>query len=459
MPPEWAPAMRAESYNCNFQASQKHITDKLKAAGISFLVTAGDNAVELSLLETADPLRILKIRDILYRALNGLEPFFTVYIKDLPFCFMPDAWDHILYRKKSGATYARIAACAACRLNAFCPGLEKKSVFSRSLRAELSPVLAAPNEVVIELTKKCNLNCLVCFSDRRSEERPLKDLSAVLRQAKKMGVRNIRFTGGEPFLSKNLLPLLKAAKALGFYTLVNTNAVAADKKLLEKAARHIDNVLVSLQGRDNKTEGEATRTPGLFTAKLANIGLFKTGGVKVLRLGTVISKDVLNNFPAYYRLAVRLKADIWELYRPMPGHSAQSGKKEFRLKREDIKRLSKNIASLKAGAPRVVMANPVPLCLVPAAERKNFLGAAFDDGHTRVVYDTRGFFKPSYYIEKNLGFSLKKAWDSRFLKDLNRLDYLPGRCKVCRDLLKCLGGSRALAKDGGSGYLAEDPWL
>ena len=88
--------------------NQKHITDNLKAAGIGFLVTAGDNAIELSLLETADPLRILKAREILYRALNGLEPFFTVYIKDLPFCFMPDAWDHILYRKKSGPACARI---------------------------------------------------------------------------------------------------------------------------------------------------------------------------------------------------------------------------------------------------------------------------------------------------------------------------------------------------------------
>ena len=432
------------------------IAKKMKEAGLGVSIISKDAAVELSLLGTADP---LKAREILYKALNGLEPFFTVFIKGLPFCFMPDAWDHILYRKMFGAAYARIAACAACRLNGFCPGLEKKSGFYKRLRGELYPVLAAPDEVVIELTKKCDLNCRVCFAGRRSEEQSFKNLSGVLRQAKKMGVKNIRFTGGEPFLNKNLVPLLKAAKARGFYTLVNTNAAATDKKLLKTAAEYMDNVLVSLQGRDKRTESEATRTQGLFHAKLSNITSLRTAGVKILRLGTIISKDVLNNFPAYYRLAARLKADIWELYRPMAENSAPSGKAGFHLKQEDVKRLSKRIASLKTAAPRVVIANPVPLCLVPAEERKNFLGAAFDDGHTRVVYDPRGFFKPSYYMEKNLGTSLKKAWRSRFLKTLSGFDYLPGRCKTCRDLLKCLGGSRAAAKKARGTYSSPDPWM
>ena len=435
---------------------ENEVVNKMKAAGVGLALNAKDNTIELSLLPAADP---LKAREVLYRALNGAETFFTIFIKDLPFCFMPDAWDHILYHKKPGAVYARIAACANCRLNGLCPGLHKNKVFHKSLRAELFPVLAVPNEVVIELTKNCNLNCRVCAAVRRGEERPFKELIGILRQAKEMGVRNIRFTGGEPFLSKSLIPLLKAAKALGFYTLVNTNAVAADKKLLEQAAPYMDNVLVSLQGRDKKTESEATRTPGLFRAKLDNIALLKAAGVKVLRLGTVISADVLNNFPSYHRLAAKLEADIWELYRPMIGPGGPNDKEGAGLKPAELKKLSKRIASLDPAAPRVVIANPVPLCLVPAAERKNFLGAAFDDGHTRVVYDARGFFKPSYYIDENLGSALNKAWNSRFLKTLSRLDYLPPRCGSCRELLKCLGGSRARSKAGGLGYFAADPWL
>lgn len=430
------------------------ILKRLAANGLRAAINKRAGLVELEFLGTADPLHA---REILYRALNGLEPYFDVFIKGAPFCFMPDAWDHILYRKKSGASYARISACGACRLKDLCPGLERKSVFYAALGRELAPVLSAPREVVIELTKECNQDCRACFTDRRSGGRPLKELLGILRQAKKLGVANVRFTGGEPFLSGHLLPLLKAARAAGFYTLVNTNATAADAAAFKKAAAYIDNVLVSLQGRDEKSERAAAGRPGLFSAKLANIAALKAGGVKTLRLGTVVSRDIVKDFTAYYRLAVRLKAEIWELYRPMLKKEALSRSKEFDLAGADMRRLSGRVGRLGPGLPRVVIANPVPLCAVPAAERKNFLGSVFDDGRTRLVYDARGFFKPSYCIEENLGTGLKKAWASPFLKRLNAAGRLPGRCKPCRYLLKCHGGSRFLA--GAGDGTAADPWF
>ena len=318
--------------------------------------------------------------------------------------------------------------------------------------------MPAPAEVVLELTKKCNLDCRACFSVRTPEEQPLKALSGILRQAKEMGVKNIRFTGGEPFLSGNLLPLLKEAKAMGFYTLVNTNALAGDKAALSKAARYIDNVLVSLQGHDRSSETKATGAAGLFPRKLANIRILRENGVKTLRVGTIISKKFIKGFPAYYRLARKLKADIWELYRPMMKKEGLAKAGDFKLGPSDIKRLSRLLRPLPC-QPRVVIANPVPLCLVPAAERKHFLGSAFDDGHTRVVHDPRGFFKPSYYIEEDLGQTLKKAWGSPALKKINAPGRLPPRCRKCAHFLKCLGGSRFLAKEAGGGYLAADPWM
>ena len=431
------------------------ILKRLAANGLRVSLGKKDDTAELEFTGTADP---LYTREIIYKALNGLEPHFNVFITGIPFCFMPDAWDHILYRKKSGASYSRFPACGKCRLKGSCPGLEKKSVFYTALRRELAPVLPAPREVVIELTKECNQNCRVCFTARRSGGRPLKELLGVLRQAKELGVRNVRFTGGEPFLSGHLLPLLKAAKAAGFHTLVNTNASAADVAKFKRAAAYIDNVLVSLQGRDEKSEHAATGIPGLFSKKLKNIGALKAGGAGTLRLGTVVSRDILKDLPAYHRLARRLKADIWELYRPRLDKEALSRNREFDLDSSDIKRLSRRIGSLGPALPRVVIANPVPLCAVPAAERKNFLGSAFDDGRTRLVYDARGFFKPSYCIEENLGPVLKKAWASPFLERLNAVRHLPGRCRACRYLLKCHGGSRFLA-DAGGGRAAADPWF
>jgi len=434
---------------------KKELTGKFKAIGAGFAVDPRNSAVTLSLLDEG---RALQAREVFYAALNGLEPFFTVFIKGAPFCFMPDAWDHILYAGKAGAGHARIPACAACALKALCPGLKKNGVFFKSLRGELKPVLAAPREVVFELTKDCNLNCGVCFAGKTAGEQPLKKLKELLAEARALGVKDIRFTGGEPFLSPNLLPMLKAAKAAGFYTLVNTNASVPGSGLLEKAAPLIDNVLVSLQGHDAGSESLATGVKGLFPLKLANMRRLRSK-VRVFRLGTVASRDVLNNFTAYRALAVKLKADVWEIYRPMLDKRNAAAGGEFDLKPADMKRLSAVIAALKPGGPRTLLANPLPLCLVPAAERKHLLGAAFDDGHTRLVHDPRGFFKPSYYIAERLGEGIKEAWGSAYMRTLRSFAWLPSRCRPCVHLLKCLGGSRFLAKTAAGNYFAADPWM
>jgi MoaA/NifB/PqqE/SkfB family radical SAM enzyme len=317
-------------------------------------------------------------------------------------------------------------------------------------------VLPVPREIVYELTRRCNLACRCCFSGREGREPSLKKLETALRGAAALGVKDIRFTGGEPFLSPHLLPLLRTAKKLGCYTLVNTNA-CAPAALYAKAAPFMDNVLVSLQGSDQASDAAATGTGGLFRLKLANM-LRLRGTVPVFRLGTVASRNLIKDFKAYHALAARLKADVWEIYRPMLADGSAAGP-EFALGPADLAGLSAKIAALKPGGPRVLLANPLPLCLVPEAERKNLLGAAFDDGHTRLVYDLRGFFKPSYYIAENLGRGIKEAWRSAYMKDLRSFYRRPGGCRDCRYLLKCLGGSRALSKARGGSWFGDDPWL
>ncbi len=424
-----------------------------KVLGAGFAIDPAAAAVTLSLRSAA---RAVEARELFYRALNGLEPHFSVFIEGLPYCFMPDAWDHVLYRRKTGRAYKAVSQCASCALSGFCPGVVAGGPFARELEKELKPVLPLPREVVFELTKRCNQACRCCFSDRTLKEPPLKKIEAQLRKAAALGVKDIRFTGGEPFLSSSLLPLLKTAKKLGCYTLVNTNA-AAPAGLYAEAAPFMDNVLVSLQGSDQASDEAATATPGLFGRKLANMRLLRRT-VPVFRLGTVASRNLIKNFKACHALAARLNADVWEIYRPMLADGSAAGP-EFDLGPKDLTGLSARISALKPGGPRVLLANPLPLCLVPEDERKNLLGAAFDDGHTRLVYDLRGFYKPSYYIAENLGKGIKEAWRSAYMKDLRSFYRRPGGCRDCRYLLKCLSGSRALAKARGGSWFEEDPWL
>ena len=394
-----------------------------------------------------------ELRSFLYRVLNAYEKRFSVLVEGVPFCFLPDACDHITPSRRPGRPL-RLDICARCRLRSSCPGLEEGSYFHR-LAGALTPVLEFPGEIVFEINRRCNLACSVCSSRRLDEELPLSLIKKHLAQARRLGIRNVRFTGGEPFLHPRILEILSAARGAGFYTLVNTNATLLTPDLIKNAAPLIDNVLVSLQGWDAASDAAATGVAGLFRDKLRNIRLLRRLGVPVLRLGTIISAGLPAVFDRYTGLARELHADIWELYRPMLQRDAQHPE----VTPAFFRRLAALIERQPDGGPQIMFANPVPLCLFRRSQAPLFLGARFDDGHTRLVLDPRGFYKPSYYIQKNLGTDILGAWNSPFLKKLGAGKYLDRKCRGCVFRLRCLGGSRFMAWARNGGYQKNDPWL
>ena len=64
----------------------------------------------------------------------------------------------------------------------------------------------------LSLTARCNLACPYCCPDL--EEPPglltLEQQMRVIRVAARLGAQTLRLTGGEPLLSRRLLPLLEA---------------------------------------------------------------------------------------------------------------------------------------------------------------------------------------------------------------------------------------------------------
>lgn len=400
---------------------------------------------------------IYSLREFLCRVLNAYEDSCTVAIKGVPFCFLPDACDHIL-PPPARPGLRRLAICRECRLSHVCAGLPGKSPFADLPAGELRPVLKVPSEIVFEVNRRCNLACGVCSSRRLDAQLSLSRVTKELERARRLGIKNVRFTGGEPFLHPEILPMLRAARAMGFYVLFNTNATLPGPALIRKTAPLIDNLLVSMQGCDPASDAAETGKPGLFEKKLANIRLFRLSGVPVVRLGTVISAGLAGNFGKYLALTKSLDADIWELYRPMPAAGGMPARGE-KITPALLRRLASRIEKLPRAKPRILFANPVPLCLFPARQAPLFLGARFDDGHTRLVLDPRGFYKASYYIQKDLGGDIMAAWNSPFLKKLDKAWCLEGRCRRCEVRLRCLGGSRFLAGAGSGDRGGRDPWL
>jgi radical SAM protein with 4Fe4S-binding SPASM domain len=74
------------------------------------------------------------------------------------------------------------------------------------------PFLSAPASIDFFITSRCNLSCAHCFANRSQQEKtdlPLKDIDSVLNQLEQMGVLEVRITGGEPLLHREITKILQ----------------------------------------------------------------------------------------------------------------------------------------------------------------------------------------------------------------------------------------------------------
>ena len=94
----------------------------------------------------------------------------------------------------------------------------------------------------------CNITCRNCYIESSPTNDRLvyisaSEATAFLEEAKSLGVREIGFTGGEPFLNPDFLEMLGAALLGGFDVLVLTNAMLPMQRPAVKKA------LIDLKGR------------------------------------------------------------------------------------------------------------------------------------------------------------------------------------------------------------------
>jgi len=110
-----------------------------------------------------------------------------------------------------------------------------------------------PHEIVIELSNKCNLNCDFCFQKQEefhSNMLSKKDIFLLLEEISNSGISAVRFTGGEPFLRKDLKEILVKAKSLNLYVILNTNATLITEKN-KNIFDYVDLALFSLHYSQN----------------------------------------------------------------------------------------------------------------------------------------------------------------------------------------------------------------
>ncbi len=145
------------------------------------------------------------------------------------------------------------------------------------------------------LTYKCNSRCTYCDIPVKPENIPIKETSADviienLAALKRLGVKVVDFTGGEPLIYKKLPEVLRAAKEMGFYTSVANTGTLYPGKAKELAGL-IDDLKFSLSTIDPESYKKERGING-FARVIESIKIAKSLGEQPSIIATATPESI-----------------------------------------------------------------------------------------------------------------------------------------------------------------------
>ncbi|QAY79979.1 radical SAM protein [Sphingosinicella sp. BN140058] len=174
----------------------------------------------------------------------------------------------------------------------------------------------------------CNLACTSCYIESSPRNDALVYLSlaeaeAYLDEAAALGTREIGFTGGEPFMNPDIVPMIEAALARGFEVLVLTNAMRPMRRFeaaLQPLAGRALTMRVSLD-HHSRSVHEAERGAGTWAKALDGLRWLSDGGFRLAVAGRSLPGEPESEARAGYQrlfdgLGLRIDAGL-VLFPPM----------------------------------------------------------------------------------------------------------------------------------------------
>ncbi|WP_442971438.1 MULTISPECIES: GTP 3',8-cyclase MoaA [unclassified Rhodococcus (in: high G+C Gram-positive bacteria)] len=154
----------------------------------------------------------------------------------------------------------------------------------------------------ISITEKCSLRCTYCMPE---EGLPAIPAAALLTPAeiarvvsvsvRLLGIRDVRFTGGEPLMRRDLDDILRLCReaAEGVPLSMTTNAVGLEHRARSLADAGLTRVNVSLDSVDREDFARLTRRDRLPSV-LAGIRAAQRAGIGPVKVNAVLMRDTLS---------------------------------------------------------------------------------------------------------------------------------------------------------------------
>jgi GTP 3',8-cyclase len=165
----------------------------------------------------------------------------------------------------------------------------------------------------VSLTDKCNLRCTYCMPAEGLAWMPAPEqltddevIRLVRIAVERLGITEVRFTGGEPLIRRGLLGIVRAAAALRPRPRlsITTNGIGLDRLAAPLRDAGLDRVNVSLDTLD-PARFEALTRRDRHKDVLAGLGAAADAGLTPVKINTVLMRDVNDDeAPALLRFAL-----------------------------------------------------------------------------------------------------------------------------------------------------------
>jgi cyclic pyranopterin phosphate synthase len=150
----------------------------------------------------------------------------------------------------------------------------------------------------VSLTDRCNLRCTYCMPPEGLDWLPKPELltdDEVMRLVtigvERLGITEVRYTGGEPLLRRGLVDLVARTAALNAEVSLTTNGIGLARLAAPLAAAGLDRVNVSFDTLDRETFKRLAHRDR-FTDVVAGLAAAESAGLRPVKVNTVLMRGV-----------------------------------------------------------------------------------------------------------------------------------------------------------------------
>jgi radical SAM protein with 4Fe4S-binding SPASM domain len=302
----------------------------------------------------------------------------------------------------------------------------------------------------IELTRRCNLNCVHCYllkdQIKKSEELTFAEIEKLLKDLRRLGALFLTLTGGEIFLRDDALDVIKLSSSEKFAVHLMTNGTLLDAGIVRELKKiKVAGVDVTLFAMKSNVHDDITGTPSSHQKTVKAIEHCLKSGLP-LTIKMPIMRQNVKEFDAVKRFAGECKARLVFDLIIIPTDAGEDRMRQFGLNEEEMREfISSNggrVEEKEAQEGLEIFDDEQPLC-----------GA----GASTLCIAPEGTILPCPGLRVGVGNIRKQAladiWSSSMLDFIRKARYSDSKlCRECSIKNYCARCPGAALSEKGSIY-------